>query len=378
MKLIHLSDLHIGKRVNEFSMLEDQAYILEQILEVIDEEGPDGVMIAGDVYDKAVPSAEAVQLFDHFLVSLSGRQRKVFIISGNHDSPERLAFGSRIMSAGGIYLSPVYQGRLEPISLADDHGLVHIYLLPFVKPAHVQRYFPEESCDSYTAALQLALGQAPLNPKERNVLITHQFVTGATICDSEERAVGGSDQVDGSIFAAFDYVALGHLHGPQRVGRDTMRYCGTPLKYSLSELTHEKSITVVELGPKGAVTLRTVPLRPKRDLIALRGSFKELTAQALSQQHTREDYVHVTLTDEEDVFDAVGKLRGIYPNLMSLGYDNQRSRASAQLSDLMEIEAKSPLALFREFYEKQNNAQLSEEQEAYLLGLMEEIWEGCL
>ena len=253
MKLIHLSDLHLGKRVNEFSMLEDQQYILTEILQIIDREKPDGVMIAGDVYDKSVPSAEAVALLDDFLVRLAKRDLQVFLISGNHDSPERMAFGGRLMAQSGVHLAPVYDGKVSPITLTDNYGPVNLYLLPFLKPAHVRRCFPEREILTYTDALAAAIEAMGVDPAQRNVLVTHQFVTGAARCDSEEISVGGTDNVDVSVFEPFDYVALGHIHGPQQVGRETVRYCGTPLKYSFSEAKHQKSVTVVELGEKGAV-----------------------------------------------------------------------------------------------------------------------------
>lgn len=262
MKLIHLSDLHLGKRVNDFSMLEDQQYILAEILQIIDREKPDGVLIAGDVYDKSVPSAEAVALLDDFLVRLSKRELRIFVISGNHDSPERMAFGGRLMERSGVHLAPVYDGRVEPVVLTDEYGPVKLYLLPFVKPSHVRRCFPEREIATYTDAVAAAVEAMGVDTAVRNVLVTHQFVTGAARCDSEELSVGGTDNVDASVFDPFDYVALGHIHGPQQVGRETVRYCGTPLKYSFSEAGHKKSVTVVELGAKGSVTIRTIPLKP--------------------------------------------------------------------------------------------------------------------
>lgn len=248
MKFIHLSDLHLGKRVNGFSMLEDQRVVLAQILSIIDEESPDAVLIAGDVYDKGVPPIEAVELFDWFLVELAPRQ--VFIISGNHDSPERLAFGSRLLDASGIHISPVYDGQVKPVSLTDSHGAVDIYMLPFVKPVHVRRFFPE--VESYTDAVRAAVAGMQVDTQKRNVLLTHQFVTGAETSDSEELSVGGTDNVDASVLEPFDYVALGHIHGPQNIGSEKIRYCGTPLKYSFSEANHKKSVTVAELGEREA------------------------------------------------------------------------------------------------------------------------------
>ena len=375
MKLIHLSDLHLGKRVNEFSMLEDQQYILTEILQIIDREKPDGVMIAGDVYDKSVPSAEAVALLDDFLVRLAKRDLQVFLISGNHDSPERMAFGGRLMAQSGVHLAPVYDGKVSPITLTDEYGPVNLYLLPFLKPAHVRRCFPEREILTYTDALAAAIEAMGVDPAQRNVLVTHQFVTGAARCDSEEISVGGTENVDVSVFGPFDYVALGHIHGPQQVGRETVRYCGTPLKYSFSEAKHQKSVTVVELGEKGAVSVRTVPLTPMRDLAELRGTYEELTFRGFydGTSYPR-DYVHITLTDEEDIPDAVSKLRIIYPNLMKLDYDNKRTRAGIVLEGA-EDQQRSPLELLEEFYEKQNGQPMGEEQRAFAKSLMERIWE---
>lgn len=375
MKLIHLSDLHLGKRVNEFSMLEDQQYILTEILQIIDQEKPDGVIIAGDVYDKSVPSAEAVALLDDFLVRLAKRDLQVFLISGNHDSPERMAFGGRLMAQSGVHLAPVYDGKVSPITLTDEYGPVNLYLLPFLKPAHVRRCFPEREILTYTDALAAAIEAMGVDTAQRNVLVTHQFVTGAARCDSEEISVGGTDNVDVSVFEPFDYVALGHIHGPQQVGRETVRYCGTPLKYSFSEAKHQKSVTVVELGEKGAVSVRTVPLTPMRDLAELRGTYEELTFRGFYQGTSYpRDYVHITLTDEEDIPDAVSKLRIIYPNLMKLDYDNKRTRAGIILEGA-EDQQRSPLELLEEFYEKQNGQPMGEEQRAFAKSLMERIWE---
>lgn len=374
MKLIHLSDLHLGKRVNAFSMLEDQNCILNQILRQIDDEQPDAVLIAGDVYDKPVPSAEAVQLFDRFLVELSVRQLQVFLISGNHDSAERLAFGGRLMDRSGIHVSPVYDGTVAPVTLHDAYGVLQIYLLPFVKPAHVRRFYPEEEIESYTDAMRVAIRQMAVDPAVRNLLVTHQFVTGASRSESEELSVGGTDNVDAEVFAGFDYVALGHLHSPQNVGSPAIRYCGTPLAYSFSEAGQEKSVTVVELAEKGSLTVRTLPLCPPHPMRQLRGSYAELSQPALTAR-LAEAYLHITLTDEEDIPDAIGKLRLCYPKLMKLDYDNQRTRAQMDWTGATDVEEKTPLALFSEFYEMQNNQPMSELQREYIRALMEAVWE---
>lgn len=377
MKLLHLSDLHIGKRVNEISMLEEQEYILTQILRIVDEEKPAAVLICGDVYDKSIPSAEAVTLFDDFLCRLAKRQTQILIISGNHDSPERLAFANRLMEQSGIYISPVYNGAVKPVTLSDDHGAVDFWMLPFIKPAHVKRYFPEESIESYTDACRVAIGQMPLEQSKRNVLLTHQFVTGASTCESEELSVGGSDNVDAAVFEGFDYVALGHIHGQQNIGGSgRIRYCGTPLKYSFSEELHHKSVTVVELGEKGTLKLELRPLTPRHDLRSIRGTFAQVTDKAFYQDTAREDYLHIILTDEQDVPEAVGQLRQIYPNLMKLSYDNTRTRTTQVIDRAEDVKSKSPLELFEELYRLQNNQPMSREQREFAAELIESIQEG--
>ena len=378
MKLIHLSDLHIGKRVNEVSMIDDQEYILTQILRIIDDRQADAVLLAGDIYDKSIPSAEAVTLFDDFLCCLAKRQIPVLLISGNHDSPERLAFGGRLFESSGIHISSVYNGSVEKVTLTDVYGEVHFWLLPFVKPAHVKRYFPDAGIESYTDAVRVAVDEMHIDPQSRNVLLTHQFVTGASLCESEEISVGGSDNVDAAVFEGFDYVALGHIHGPQNVGSNRVRYCGTPLKYSFSEAGHYKSVTVAELGAKGELTLQTVPLLPRHDMREIRGTFAELTAKDFYSAQTTDDYLHVILTDEEDVPEAIGRLRVIYPNLMKLSYDNTRTRTTQIVGEAEDVKRKSPLTLFEELYEAQNNRPMSQEQRAFVGELIESIREGSV
>ena len=378
MKFIHLSDLHLGKRVNEFSMIEDQAYILKKILGIIRDEEPDGVLIAGDIYDKSIPSVEAVGLFDDFLKRLAGQKVQVFIISGNHDSPERLAFGAELIKLSGIHISPAYSGRVEPISLKDNYGAVHIYMLPFIKPVHVRSVFPEETVESYTDAVRAAISHMDIQESERNILVTHQFVTGAQRSDSEDICVGGADNVDVSVFDGFDYVALGHIHGPQSAGRESARYCGTPLKYSFSEANHHKSVTILELKEKGNLVIRAVELSPLRDMRELKGTYEELTNRKNYEGTRVDDYLHITLTDEEDIVDAMGKLRVIYPNLMKLDYDNRRTRENRELTGGETEESRTPLELIMDFYEKQNNQPMNEKQRALVSELMEKVWEEAL
>lgn len=379
MKLLHLADLHLGKRVHEFSMLEDQRYILKQILEIMETEQADGVLVAGDIYDKTVPSAEAVQLLDDFLTNIAGRKIPVFLISGNHDSAERISFGAKLFAKSGVHFASGYQGKTEVVTLEDDHGKVNIYLLPFVRPVYVRQAFPElaERIVSYQDAMQTVIGHIDLNRECRNVLVAHQFVTGAERCESEEIQVGGLDNVEASLFADFDYVALGHIHGPQWILRETIRYAGTPLKYSFSEVCHQKAVTVIELRAKGDVEIRKIPLRPLHDMRKLRGSYEELTKRSVYEGTSVEDYVQITLTDEEDIFDAVGKLRVIYPNLMKIEYDNRRTGKTAEAAVAEDVE-RTPLEYTKALFTMQNERAMSPKQEKYLVNLIEEVWEDGL
>lgn len=370
MKFIHLSDLHLGKRVNEYSMLEDQEYILTKIINIIDDEKPDGVIIAGDVYDKSVPSAEATQLFDDFLVRLAARKLQVYVISGNHDSAERLAFGGRLMDISGIHMSPVYNGIVEPIVGSDEYGEVAVYMLPFIKPVHIRAFYPDEEIASYTDAMRVAISHMDIDLNRRNVLVTHQFVTGAERSESEEINVGGTDNVDASVFEAFDYVALGHIHGPQNAAGERVRYCGTPLKYSFSEKNHIKSVTVIELGAGKDLKVRTVPLEAKRDMVEIRGLYADVISD--DKGHA-EDYVRVILLDEEDVPDALSNLRLVYHNLMKLEYDNTRTRHNAEIRGATDVKEKSMMEHFSELYALQNGVSMSDEQVDFLTGMIEKI-----
>ena len=345
MRFLHLSDLHLGKRVCEFSMLDDQRYILEQVLSLLDARPVDGVLLAGDLYDKPVPPAEAVRLLDWFLTELAARGLPVFAVSGNHDSADRIAFGAQLLAGSRVYVSPVFAAPPAPITLTDEYGPVDVWLLPFLKPA-----------------------------AGRNVLVAHQFVAGAAVCESEEPSVGGVDSIDVSLFEGFDYVALGHLHSPQKVGRDTVRYAGSPLKYSFSEAHQHKAALFVTLGEKGSVRFEAAPLTPRHDLRELRGSYMELTDRRAYDGTPTNDYLHITLTDEQDVPDALARLRVIYPNLMRLDYDNRRTRAAETPDAAARAESKTPLEHFAAFYEAQNGQPLSDEQAAFCQSLIEDIW----
>ena len=395
MKFLHLADLHIGKRVCEHSMLDEQVFILREILGIVCEEHPDAVLIAGDVYDKSVPSAEAVAVLDEFLVKLAATGTKVFVLSGNHDSAERIAFGGRLMKGMGVYMSPVYQGEFAPVTLNDEMGEVDLWMLPFVRPADVRATLESEeerdAVTDYTSAMRMAISRMKFTEGRRNVLVAHQFVTGAERSESEEN-VGGLDNVDASVFEKFDYVALGHIHKPQSVakgdaGNARVRYSGTPLKYSLSEAAHKKSVTVVELGEAGdagmraSLQVREIPLKPMHDVREIRGTFADLvspefrTAQ-VAAGNKLDDFVYVKLTDENDVPDAAQKLRGIYPNLMMLDYDNERTRHQQVAVGVEAVEKKSPMELFGEFFEEMTHREMNAEESEFVQSIVDGIWEG--
>ena len=407
MKFIHTADLHIGKIVCEHSMLDEQRRILARILEAVDSEKPDAVLIAGDVYDKPVPSAEAVAVLDDFLVELAARKVRTFVLSGNHDSAERIAFGGRLMEKSGVHVSQVYDGKFTPVTLSDSEGEVDVWMLPFVRPVTVRaNLVTDEERDAvkdYTSAVKAALARMHFTPGRRNVLIAHQFVTGAERSESEEN-VGGLDNVDATVFAAFDYVALGHIHKPQNVlkgddGTVRARYSGTPLKYSLSEAVHKKSLTVVELGAaanavdvagdlfagnagagmRAALQIREIPLVPLHDVREIRGTFAEIVSPEFRNAQVAagnklDDFVYVKLTDENDVPDAAQKLRGIYPNLMMLAYDNERTRNQADVGVAEAVDEKKPMELFGEFFEGRNGRAMNAEETEFVQDLINGIW----
>ena len=426
MRFLHLSDLHIGKIVNGFSMVEDQINILEQIVKITAEQAVDAVLLSGDIYDRAAPSEEAMRIFDRFLTELAADGRPVLMISGNHDSAGRLTFGSEIFRTRQIYMSGSLADALTPVRLADAYGEVCFYLLPFTKPVHVRAAIAgadagemmqtvadaaqtgmqegartaqtdadaEQAAQTdtqedaqmaqtvvqdagdlhtYQQAIDYVIRQMDPDPAVRNVILAHQFVTGASRSDSETVSVGGTDNIDTSLFDAFDYAALGHIHGPQSVGRKTVRYCGTPLKYSFSEADQQKSVTIVEMKEKGNVTVETVPLTPLHDLRRIRGTYEELTLRANYIHTNTDDYLHVTLTDEEDVPDAMSRLSVIYPHIMQLSYDNRRTAKNAQIDGGADaVRTKSVPELIGEFYELQNNQAMSDTQAAYVRALTED------
>ena len=374
MKFLHLGDLHLGKRVYGYSMLDDQRFALEQVVRMAAQHQADAVVIAGDIYDKTVPSGEAVSLFDWFFTQLCERNITVLAVSGNHDSGERLDFGKTLLSQQGMHLIGTFDGTVASVTLTDrEQCRVQFHLLPWLRPMEWRETMQLEQ-GTQQCVMEAALARTQWEHGTRHVLVAHTFVTvGGAMpeqSDSEIVPVGGVDAVDAALFDAYDYVALGHIHRPQRLGRDSVRYCGSLLKYSFSEAGQEKSITVVELKEKGSVDLRTIPLKPLHDLRKIRGTYLEVTAKSFYENRDCEDYLQVTLTDEEDVPDGMAKLRTIYPNLMRLEYDNKRTRSNAEVRAAERVEEKSELELFQEFYELQNNQSMTEVQEQFVEELL--------
>ncbi len=377
MKFIHLADLHLGKRVCEVSMLDDQIYILEQILGLVRQHRADAVLIAGDVYDRPAPPPEAVAVLDDFLTKLQALGTPCLLIPGNHDSGERLAFGAQLLDRAGVYLAPVFDGHVRTVELQDPYGPVQFTLLPFLRPAQVRRYFPEIAPGDYEGAVRAVLSTVPAEPGMRRVLLAHQFVTALGVpperCESELASVGTLDNVDVSAFDGFDYVALGHIHGPQRIGRDTVRYAGSPLKFSFSEARHRKSVPLVTLGPKGQVEWELLPLTPKRDLREIRGSIASLLDPA-NRTHTG-DYLHITLTDDA-VMDAMNRVRAAYPNTLRLDFDNALTALAQAPVPVRQPALRAPLTLFAAFYEQQNGQPMDADMKALAREMLEDVGEG--
>ena len=436
MRLMHLSDLHLGIKVYEFDLFEDQKYMLDNIIKIAIAKDVDGIMISGDVYDRPIPPAESVALFDSFLTRLSDEGIKAYITSGNHDSQERLSFGSKLMNKSGIFFGGTFDGTVPRMDLEDEYGQVHLYMLPFLKPSIVRAHmaddtgssdnmrsvenktnsitednkstdnntgdinandiYPDENSDldidskdaisariskdditSYQKAIDYVLSGLQIDESARNIIMAHQFVTGATRSDSEEISVGGVDEISADSFDLFDYVALGHIHTPQIIGgNEHIRYCGTMLKYSFSECKKNKSVPIITLKEKGNIEIELADLIPQRDMREIKGTYLDLTAKKNYADTNTDDYIHVTLTDEDDVPDALGRLRSIYPNIMKLDYDNLRTRAvyNSEIPD--EVEKKSPLDLFQEFYNLQNGRDLTLEESTYVQSQIEKLWEG--
>lgn len=366
MKILHLADLHIGKIVLEQSMLEDQKYILKQIVEKIKNEKIELVLIAGDIYDRSVPPSDAVTCLNNFLkILIKDLKVKVCIIAGNHDSKERLGFGSEIFANDGLYITANYKGKVDKIELHDEYGKLNIYMLPYIKPVEVKEFFGDIEINSYHEAIKTIIEKEKIDQNERNIILSHQFVTAGSEeperSESETLILGGTENVDISCYKKFDYVALGHIHGPQRIGRDTARYAGTILKYSFSEVNQKKSLTMINFKEKGNLDIKLIPLEPLRDMRILKGPIEELTKEENYKKTNVEDYIKAIITNEEPVYDAIGKMKKIFPNTLRLEIENSKINLNIdkKLSNLDNIKKKDEIELFNEFYKYQHDQELN-------------------
>ena len=380
MKLLHLADLHLGKILQEQSLIEDQEYMLNQIIKLIKKENVETVLISGDVYDRSVPPAEAVNLLDSFLKTLIKELKiKVFIIAGNHDSKDRLGFGSKIFEDEGLYIESKYTGNLRKVELQDEYGKLNIYMLPFVKPVEVKQFFEDDLENNYNIAINKIIGKEEINKRERNIILVHQFVTAGTIeperTESEVLSLGGIENVDVSNFNDFDYVAIGHVHRPQKIGRDTARYAGTMLKYSFSEINHNKTVSIIEIKEKGDININLVQLNPLRDMREIKGPLEELIKPENYECGNTNDYIKAVITNEEPVYDAIGQIRRIYPNTLKLEIRNSKtiSNVEEQNINLENIKKKTELELFADFYKSQNNVELDERQTEIIKNIISEV-----
>ncbi len=367
MKFLHLGDLHLGKTLFDFDLNEDQRYILDQILCIAEKESVDGVLIAGDVYDKSVPSEAATKLLDYFLIELTKREIKVFMVSGNHDSDERLNYGSTLFASNQIFISAVFDGMLHRQSFAEEDTKINIYMLPFVKASQVRHYFPDEKIESYDDAVQTIIRNTDINKSNKNILVAHQFVSGKgedpALAGSESvgtQSVGLVEKIGYDCFDDFDYVALGHIHSPQKVGREEIRYAGSPLKYSLSEANNEKSVSLITVSAEERVKIELVPLKPMRNVRHITGTLKEL----LDKKNVKapEDFIYATLTDEDIINDAMGIFQQIYPNTVRIDYDNSHTREIEQVDISKIAENKSFPELIGDFYRLMYGCEITEEE----------------
>ncbi len=373
MRFAHVSDLHLGKRLGSYTLIEDQRYILSQIADTASAEKCDGILIAGDIYDKSAPSAEAVKLFGEFLTKLSKAGLSVYIISGNHDSPERIDYGREIMAGADIHICACYEGSAEVLTVKDEYGELDICSVPFIKPSLVRSYCPEADIHTYTDMMRTVIEQSGIDRDRRCIMMCHQFITGAATCDSEYLSVGTLDNVDAEVFDGFDYVALGHIHSPQNV-RKNIRYCGTPLIYSASEISNKKSVTIADIKEKGNVKISTVPLRPLRDVMELKGRYDELMARSYYENLDTEGFFYITLTDDTDIPNVMPKLRTVYQNIVQLSFDNSRTRTVSVVTAAVNTDTKTPYELVAELFKEQNGAEMTEEQSEYVKDIIDSIW----
>ena len=366
MKFMHLGDLHLGKSLSDFDLYDDQKYILDELMEIIDRENVDALLIAGDVYDKSVPSEGAIDLLDYFLKSLSDKGTKVYMISGNHDSDDRLNYGSSLFSSNNIFISAIFDGTLNKYEISDNNTKVNIYLLPFVKASQVKHFFPDAKIENYEDAVRTIIENTDIDDHSTNILVAHQFVAGSEdphLAGSESvaaQSVGTVERISAAVFDRFDYVALGHIHSPQKVGREEVRYCGSPLKYSLSEVNNDKSVPIITIESGAEPKIDLIPLKPKRDMRHIRGKFKDL----LEKENIRdpEDFIYATLTDEETINDAMSIFQQYYPNTVRIDYDNKRTRELEQV-DISNIAGNKSFAeLIGDFYSLMYGCEMTDEE----------------
>ena len=380
MRILHLADLHLGKILQEQPLIEDQKYMLEEIIKKVQEENIEIILISGDIYDRSIPQTDAVDMLDYFLNKLiKDLKKQVFMISGNHDSKERLGFGNKIFENDGLYISSKYEGQIKKVELQDEYGKLNIYLLPFIKPVEVKKYFEDEIL-SYDETIKKIIEKENIDETQRNIILTHQFVTciGEEVerTDSETISLGGIDNVDISNYDKFDYVAIGHVHRPQRIGRDTARYAGTMLKYSFSEVNHKKTIPIIDFKEKGNINIKLVELIPLRDMREIKGPIEELIKKENYKNTNTEDYIKAIITNEEPVYDAIGQIRKVYPNVLKLEIQNSKSSVSQndeKEKELQNIKNKSEVELFNEFYKFQNYTELNDEQTQVIENIVKEI-----
>ena len=375
MRIIHTSDLHLGKKVHEYSMIEDQAFILDRIIDNVKRQEADALLISGDVYDKSLPSEAAINLLNDFLIALSEMDLPVFIIPGNHDSADRLSFGNWLMAKSSVFIQGPYTGKIRPHYLHDEFGKLAIYSLPFIRPSAIKSFFPDRQVDSYEDAVRLCIEDMDIDRNIRNIILAHQFVAGASRTDSEILSLGGTDSISPSLFKDFDYVALGHIHRPQKMGADHIRYSGSPLKYSISEQDDKKSLVQIDLLDKGNIGLSFLPLKPLRDLREIRGKYDQILLKDNYKNTNTDDYVHIVLEDELEVPNAMANLSLVYPNILKLDYDNLRTQAESGVKSLSAIEKRSEMDLLREFYLAQNGVEMSTYQEDLSISIFKEISE---
>ena len=379
MRIMHLADLHIGKNILEQSLIDDQKYILNQIINIIKDKKVNVVLIAGDVYDKGIPNIEAVKLFSDFLANLYKLKIKVFIISGNHDSKDRLSFGNELFINNNVYIEGVFKGNLKYFQLDDEYGKLNIYMLPFVKTADVRGFYLNNKIESYQEAIKCIIDNTKIDKNVRNVILVHQFVTASGIeverSNSEIISIGGIDNIDVSLFDDFDYVAMGHIHKGQKLIKDTVRYAGSPLKYSFSEVNHNKSVVIVDLLEKGNVKVELVDLVSLRDMRIIRGKLERLLEKDIVSLGNSNDYISAVITDDDYVLDAIGKLRKVYKNILRVEYDNKRTNDSLEVvSDkLLDLNKVSEIDLFSDFYKLQNNIELDDNRRKIVNDIINDI-----